>query len=156
MRSRIVRGKILKRAILATAALLAVRLFFVQQLIAAFLIFSVLFACVAIVALILLALDFAWRTALAKTEAYAIVLGRSLRHGRELANTSVVTNMLTPVPANRIAPHEQETYGVRLQLTQKMPLRLSIAADKEPAIVGGSFYATPPASRPRRLATARL
>ena len=109
MKWRILRGKVLKRAILAIAALLALRLFFVQQLIAAFLIFSALFACVALLALILFALDLAWRTALARTEAYAMVLGRSLRRGRALANSSASTNMLTPVLAHRIAPHKQET-----------------------------------------------
>ncbi len=106
MKWRILPGKVLKRTILATAALLAIRLYFVQQLIAAFLIFSVLFACVALVALILFALDLAWRTALARTEAYVIVLGRSLRRGRALANSSGATNMLTPVLAHRIAPHK--------------------------------------------------
>ena len=109
MKWRILRGKLLERIILATAALLAIRLYFVQQLIAAFLIFSVLFACVALVALILFALDLAWRTALARTEAYVIVLGRSLRRGRALANSSATTNLLTPVLAHRIAPHKQET-----------------------------------------------
>ncbi len=109
MKWRILPGKVLKRTILATAALLAIRLYFVQQLIAAFLIFSVLFACVALVALILFALDLAWRTALARTEAYVIVLGRSLRRGRALANSSATTRRLTPVLAHRIAPHKQET-----------------------------------------------
>jgi hypothetical protein len=109
MKSRILRGKVLKRATLATAALLAIRLFFVQQLIAAFLIFSVLFACVALVAFILFALDLAWRTALSKTEAYVMALDRSLRSGRPLANRSAATSMLTPVLAHRIAPHKQET-----------------------------------------------
>ena len=109
MKWRILRGKLLERTILATAALLAIRLFFVQQLIAAFLIFSVLFACVALVAFILFALDLAWRTALARTEAYVMVLARSLRRGRALTNSSAATNMLTPVLARRIAPHKQET-----------------------------------------------
>jgi hypothetical protein len=121
MKWQILRGKVLKRAILATAALLAIRLFFVQQLIAAFLIFSVLFACLALMALILFALDLAWRTALARTEAYVMVLGQPERRGRTLANDSAATNMLTPVPAHRIAPHKQETKGVRVQLTQEMP-----------------------------------
>jgi hypothetical protein len=109
MKQRILRGKVLKRTILATAALLAIRLFFVQQLIAAILIFSVLFACIALVPFILFALDLAWRTALARDEAYVMVLGRSLRRGRALANSSAATNMLTPVLARRIAPHKQET-----------------------------------------------
>jgi uncharacterized MnhB-related membrane protein len=109
MNWRILRGKVLKRTILATAVLLAIRLFFVQQLIAAFLIFSVLFACIALVVFILFALDLAWRTALARIEAYVRVLGRSLRRGRALADSSAATNMLTPVLAHRIAPHKQET-----------------------------------------------
>jgi hypothetical protein len=109
MKWRILSGKVLERTMLATAALLAIRLFFVQQLIAAFLIFSVLFACVALVAFILFALDLAWRTALARTEAYVMVLGRSLRRGRALADGSAATNMLMPVLARRIAPHKQET-----------------------------------------------
>jgi len=109
MKWRILRGKLLERTILATAALVAIRLFFVQQLIAAFLIFSVLFACVALVAFILFALDHAWRTALARTEAYVMVLARSLRRGRAPTDSSATTNMLTPVLAHRIAPHKQET-----------------------------------------------
>jgi hypothetical protein len=109
MKWHILRDKVLKRTILAAAALLAIRLVFVQQLIAAFLISSVLFACVAIVALIFFALDFAWRTALARTEAYVMVLGRSLRRDRALANVSAATNLLTPALAHRIAPHKQET-----------------------------------------------
>ena len=109
MKWRILRGKVLKPTILATAALLAIRLFFVQQLMAAFLIFSVLFAFVAIVALVLFALDLAWRTSLARTEAYVMVLGRSLRRDRALANGSAATNLLTPVLTHRIAPHKQET-----------------------------------------------
>ena len=109
MKWRIFRGKVLKRTILATAVLLALRLFFVQQLIAALLIFAVLFACVALVALVLFALDLAWRTALARTEAYVMVLGRSLRRDPTLANSPAAPNMLTPVLAQRIAPHKQET-----------------------------------------------
>ena len=92
MKWRILRGNVLKRTILATAALLAMRLFFVQELIAAFLVFSVLFACAAVVAFILFALDLAWRTALARTEAYVMVPGRSLRRGRALANNPAATN----------------------------------------------------------------
>jgi hypothetical protein len=109
MKWRILRGKVLKRSILATAALLALRFFFVQQLIAAFLIFSVLFACVALVAFILFTLDLAWQTALARTEAYVMILGRRLRRGRALANSSAATTVLTPVLAHRIAPYKQET-----------------------------------------------
>jgi len=134
MKSRILRGKFFKRTILAVAAVLAIRVFFVQELIAAFLIFSALFACVAIVAFLLLALDFAWRTALAKTEACVLVLGRSARSGRALVNNSAATCMLTPVAAHSIAPQKQQTQRVRLRLTQKTPLRVSIAADNWPRI----------------------
>jgi hypothetical protein len=103
------RGKVLKPAILAIGVLLAVRLFFVQQLIAAFLIFSALFACVALLALVLFVLDLAWRAAVARTEAFAMVLGRSVSRGRALAESSSATNMLTPVLAHRIASHKRNT-----------------------------------------------
>ena len=110
MNRRILRGKVLRRAALATAALLAMRLFFVQQLIAAFLIFSIVFACVAVVALILFALDLAWQAALGRAEGYAVVLGRSMSRGRAPASNSTVANALTPILARRVASHEQETF----------------------------------------------
>jgi uncharacterized MnhB-related membrane protein len=109
MKWRILRGKVLKRTILAIAVLLTIRVFFLQQLIAAFLIFSVLFACAAFVASILFALDLAWRTALARTEAYVLVLGRSRSRGRALANNTATTKHVTPFLVHRIAPHKQET-----------------------------------------------
>ena len=106
MNRRILRGKVLKWTILATAALLATRLFFVQQLIAAFLIFAVVFACVAVVVLTLFGLDLAWRAALGRTEAYVVVLGRSIRGGRASVNNSAVGNMLTPVLVHRVVSHK--------------------------------------------------
>ena len=105
MNRRILRGKALKWTFLATAALLATRLFFVQQLIAAFLIFSVVFACVAVVVLMLFGLDLAWRAALGRAEAYVVVLGRSMR-GRASVNNSAVGNMLTPVLVQRVVSHK--------------------------------------------------
>lgn len=110
MNRRILRGKALKWTFLATAALLVTRLFFVQQLIAAFLIFSVLFACVAVLALILFALDLAWQSALGRAEAYVVVLGRSMRRGRAAVNNSAVANMLTPVLVHRVVSRKQETF----------------------------------------------
>lgn len=110
MNRRILREKAFKWTVLATTTLLVMRLFFVQQLIAAFLIFSLLFACLAVVVLILFALDLAWRTALAKAEAYAMVLGRSVHRGRARVNNSAVANLLTPALAHRAVSHKQETF----------------------------------------------
>jgi hypothetical protein len=85
MNFRISHRKTFKRMALATTALIAIRLFFVQQLIAAFLLFSVLFACIACVALILFLLDEAVQTALAWAEMFMRAFGRAAWRGWELA-----------------------------------------------------------------------
>ncbi len=71
--------------VLATTALIAMRLFFVQQLIAAFLLFSVLFACIACVALIVFLLDEAVQTALAWAEMFMRAFRRAAWRGWEPA-----------------------------------------------------------------------
>ena len=109
MNCRIPRGKMLRWAVLATSSLLVMRLFFVQQLIAAFLIFSLLFAGLAVVALLLFALDFAWQTALSRAEAYVMVVGRSAGRGGAPINNSAVAGVLTPVLAHRATAQKQNT-----------------------------------------------
>ena len=109
MNRRIQRGKVLKWTVFASAALLATRLFFVQQLIAAFLIFSVLFACLAVVVLVVFALDLAWQTALGRAEAYVMVLSHAVRRGPAPINSTASTTMLAPALAHRIASHTQQT-----------------------------------------------
>jgi hypothetical protein len=81
------------------------RLFFVRQMLAALLIFSVLFVCLAVVALILFGLDLAWRTALGGAESFVMVLARP-RRGAASVNHSAVVNMLTPVPVRSGPSHK--------------------------------------------------
>src|SRR5258708_34927495 len=85
MNFRISHWKPFKRMVLATTALIAMRLFFVQQLIAAFLLFSVLFACIACVALIVFLLDEAVQTALAWAEMFMRAFRRAAWRGWEPA-----------------------------------------------------------------------
>ena len=105
MTHHILRAKAFKWTVVAIGALLAMRLFFVQQLLAALLIFSVLFGCLAVVALILYALDLAWLTALGGAESFVMMLGRS-RRGPASVNPSTVVNMLTPVLVSRATSHK--------------------------------------------------
>jgi uncharacterized MnhB-related membrane protein len=99
------RATAFKWAIAAIGALLAMRMFFVRQMLAALLIFSVLFVCLAVVALILFGLDLAWRTALGGAESFVMALAR-LRHGPASVNHSAVVNMLTPVPVRSGTSHK--------------------------------------------------
>jgi hypothetical protein len=70
--------KVLKKSIVvAVAVLMALRLYIVQQLLAAFLIFSALFACIAVVVLILFLLDHAWQVGVTRAEAYVRAIGRT-------------------------------------------------------------------------------
>jgi hypothetical protein len=100
MTHHILRAKLFKWTVVAAGALLVSRLFFVQQLLALLLIFSALFGCLAVVALILFGLDLAWQTALGKAESFAMVLARP-RRGPATVNHSAVVNMLTPVLVRR-------------------------------------------------------
>jgi hypothetical protein len=109
MTHHVLRAKAFKWTILATGALLVMRLFFVQQLLAALLIFSALFACLAVVALILFGLDLAWQTALGRAESFVMVLARS-RRGPASFNHSAVVNMLTPVLVRRATSHKQHSF----------------------------------------------
>lgn len=93
MNSLIVRGKILKWIVVGAAALMAMRLFVVQQLVAAFLIFSVLFACLAFVALIFFLLDQAYQIALARADVYMRAIGRAARRAWEPAEGLAETRM---------------------------------------------------------------
>jgi hypothetical protein len=75
--------KIFKRIALAATALMAIQLYFVQELIAAFLIFSTLFACIAVVVLIFFLLDQAWQATLDQVEIHARAFGRAARRSWE-------------------------------------------------------------------------
>jgi hypothetical protein len=77
------RGKVYKWAVVAAIAIIAARLFFVQDTIAAFVIFSVLFACGAVVVLIVFLVDRAVQTALDWAEAYVRAFGQAARRSRE-------------------------------------------------------------------------
>jgi hypothetical protein len=104
MTHHILRAKVFKWTVLLTGALLVMRLFFVQQMLAALLIFSVLFACLAVVVLILFGLDLAWQTVLGRAESFAIVHASS-RRGPASVNHSTVVNTLTPVLVRRATSH---------------------------------------------------
>jgi len=60
-----------------SAALIAIRQFYVQQLIAALLIFSILFASLAVVVFLIFLLDHAWQAALDQIEIHAKAIGRT-------------------------------------------------------------------------------
>jgi hypothetical protein len=105
MTHHILRAKVFKWTVLVAGALLMMRLFFVQQLLAALLIFSALFACLAVVVLILFGLDLAWQTALGRANSFVIVHATS-RRGPASVNHSAVVNMLTPVLVRRAASHK--------------------------------------------------
>jgi hypothetical protein len=81
----ILHKKILNWIVVAATVLMALRLFIVQQLLAAFLIFSALFACIAVVVLILFLLDHAWQVGFTRAEAYIRAIGRPVRPSREPA-----------------------------------------------------------------------
>jgi hypothetical protein len=86
MNYSILHKKVLKKRIVAAATVLMVlRLYIVQQLLAAFLIFSALFACIAVVVLILFLLDHAWQVGVTRAEAYIRAIGRSVGASREPA-----------------------------------------------------------------------
>jgi hypothetical protein len=74
-----------KRVVVAATVLMALRLYIVQQLLAAFLIFSALFACIAVVVLILFLLDHAWQVGVTRAEAYVKAIGRPADPSREPA-----------------------------------------------------------------------
>jgi len=105
MTHHILRAKAFKWTVVATGALLAMRLFFVQQLLAALLIFSVLFGCLAVVALILFGLDLAWQTALGRADSFVMELARQRRSPASV-NHSAVVSMLTPVLVRRATSHK--------------------------------------------------
>jgi hypothetical protein len=77
--------KIIKRIVLTATALIAIRQFYVQELIAAVIIFSVLFACLAVVVLLLFLVDQAWQAALDQIEIHAKAVGRAARRNWEHA-----------------------------------------------------------------------
>jgi hypothetical protein len=90
MNYRIAHGKMFKWILLTTTALIAMRVYYVQELIVAFLIFSVLFACIACVVLILFLLDQAYQMVLARAEMYVSAYGRAVRRGWERAERIAV------------------------------------------------------------------
>jgi len=86
MNYSILHKKVLKKwIVVAATVLMALRFFIVQQLLAAFLIFSALFACIAVVVLILFLLDHAWQVGITRAEAYVRAIGHSAGPSREPA-----------------------------------------------------------------------
>jgi hypothetical protein len=90
MNYRISQRKIFKWIGLTTTALIAVRVYYVQELIAVFVIFSILFASLAGVVLIVFLLDHAAQTALAWAEVCVRAFGRAARRGWERAEKLTV------------------------------------------------------------------
>jgi hypothetical protein len=104
MKFQVPRNQILKWTAFAAAVLIVTRLFFVQQLIAAFLIFSALFVCLAAVALVLFVLDYAWQAGFARAEAYVKTAARPEHAGRVSFNSSGVASLLATVVEHRTTP----------------------------------------------------
>ena len=99
------RRKILKWIAISAAALVGLRLFFVQELIAELIIFAVLFGCVAVVALVLLALDEAWQFAFARAETLLRSQRRLLIRNQISVDQSSAVNILTPILERRSTFH---------------------------------------------------
>ena len=83
MNYRISHRKMFKWIVQTSAVLIAIRQFYVQQLIAALLIFSVLFASLAVVVFLIFLLDHAWQAALDQIEIHAKAIGRAARRSWE-------------------------------------------------------------------------
>ncbi len=104
MDSQLSRGRILKWIAISTAALIALHEFFVQELIAELLIFTVLFGCIAVVGLVLLALDQAWQFASSGAETLREAFNRSMRERRVPVDSAASVNLLTPVLRQTTGP----------------------------------------------------
>ena len=105
MTHQILRARVFKWTVVVNGALLAMRLFFLQQLLAALLMFSILFGGLAVVALILFGLDFAWQTLLGRAESFAMALARS-RRGPVSINHSTSVTLLAPALVRRATAHK--------------------------------------------------
>jgi hypothetical protein len=105
MNHQVLKGKILKWTAITAAALLAIRQFFVQELIAEILIFAAFFACIAAVALALLAIDQAWQFATGRIEMHIRAFGRLLLRSRASVDSSSAVNLLTAVLEQRTTSH---------------------------------------------------
>ena len=90
---RIWQTKTFKWTVLITAAMKAVRLFFVQELIAAFLIFSVVFICLTGVLLIVFLLGHVVDRGLAWAGAHKRHFGHAARRGRESVEALAVNQL---------------------------------------------------------------
>jgi hypothetical protein len=105
MNRQILHGKTLKWIALAAGTLIAMQLYFVQQMIAALLLFTAVFACFAAVVLIFLALGNAWQMAFDWAAMHVSAFGRALRHGPGPLNSSLVAGALAlerrASPANK-------------------------------------------------------
>jgi hypothetical protein len=93
-----------KRIVVAATVLMALRLYIVQQLLAAFLIFSALFACIAVVVLILLLLDHAWQVGVTRAEAYVRAIGRTAGPSREPAEGVAIRRRYQSLHGHRHNP----------------------------------------------------
>jgi hypothetical protein len=101
----ILHKKVLKtRIAVAATVLMALRLYIVQQLLAAFLIFSALFACIAVVVLILFLLDHAWQVGVTRAEAYIRAIGRPAGPSRELAEGVAIRRRYQSLHGHRHNP----------------------------------------------------
>jgi len=93
-----------KWIVVAAAVLMALRLYIVQQLLAAFLIFSALFACIAVVVLILFLLDHAWQVGVIRAEAYVRAIGRPADPSREPAEGVAIRRRYQSLHGHRHNP----------------------------------------------------
>jgi hypothetical protein len=103
MNYQALRKEIFRWIVLACAAWMALRLYFVQELIAAFFIFSILFACVAAVVLVVFMMDHAAQIAFAWAEAFMRAFGRPARPHEAAVNGRATAGMLTPIHEHRTA-----------------------------------------------------
>jgi hypothetical protein len=101
----ILHKKVLKtRIAVAATVLMALRLYIVQQLLATFLIFSALFACIAVVVLILFLLDHAWQVGVTRAEAYIRAIGRPAGPSREPAEVVAIGRRYESLHGHRHNP----------------------------------------------------
>ena len=97
--------KVLKKwIVVAAAVLMALQLYIVQQLLAAFVIFSALFACIAVVVLILFLLDHAWQVGLTRAEAYIRAIGQPAGPSREPAEGVAIRRRYQSLHGHRHNP----------------------------------------------------
>jgi hypothetical protein len=90
-------GRALKWIAIAAIASIAAHQFFVQEMIAAFLLFAVVFACVAVVVLVFVAQDEAWRVSFARAPMYIGPCLLKARWSHRAVINSSAANISTPL-----------------------------------------------------------